>query len=192
MPDVRIPNKKYKNCRDVINTFNNEKLVTMQSGKFSYSNIGYMILGYLLEMISQKQTSHEDNWYEVLNKYIFIPLEMKDTNPYLGSIVPYEKSKPLNENDELEIYFASSAGGLYSSVDDFMKFLRGYKNILNNKVDEFQKLYFFENGSFEHFGYIPGGTSFIKCEIGKSYQLFLSNSFQIFSEKKIISFFDKK
>lgn len=87
--------------------------------KFSYNNSGYFLLGAILEKISGK------TYAQVLQEYIFTPLQMKNTGYDLhGTILPkratgYEKSPLGYENAPyLDMSIPYAAGSLYSTVQD--------------------------------------------------------------------------
>jgi len=87
--------------------------------KFSYSNAGYTLLGYLAEKVTGKR------YEELLQEYIFTPLQMNNTgfdkhrkritkraSGYFNSWGEYYNS---NYIDMSTVY---AAGGLYSTVED--------------------------------------------------------------------------
>ncbi len=97
-------------------------------GEMYYANIGYALLGYLVEIISSQ--SFED----YCMKNIFEPLEMKNTSFRFANLnaskvaVPYEaqlgKYYPILHYDTLD----SPAGGLRTTIMDISRFLIAYMN----------------------------------------------------------------
>jgi CubicO group peptidase (beta-lactamase class C family) len=84
--------------------------------QWSYSNSGYIVLGYIIEQASGLP-------YEAfLQQYIFEPLQMKDTgyDHNDGSLtVGYTGTYGLwREADYIDMTIPYSAGGLYSTVED--------------------------------------------------------------------------
>ena len=80
---------------------------------WSYSNSGYILLGYIIEQVSGQA-------YEAfLQKNIFEPLKMRNTgydhedgSLAVGYTIDWRKS------DDIDMTIPFAAGGLYSSVDD--------------------------------------------------------------------------
>ena len=58
--------KKYTCCKDILNNHINEKFITLKNDGYSYSNIGYVLLGYIIEKITGL------DYLQVYKKYIFI------------------------------------------------------------------------------------------------------------------------
>ncbi len=103
-------------------------------GKNSYSNVGYIALGYLIEAVSNL------SYKAYLQKYIFDPLKMEDTNIWkLTEIIPKLATgyvRPSNEQDWWKTNYhlnlgSSPAGGTYSTSNDLIKF---YNGLLDNKL----------------------------------------------------------
>ncbi|MFK7921463.1 MAG: serine hydrolase [Bacteroidia bacterium] len=105
--------------KDLVGAFSSLPLDFSPGEKFSYSNSGYVVLGHLIEVITQK------SYAEVLEEKIFAPLKMTNTG--------VEKHRPLT-NNRASGYFQSwgmyynanyidmsrvfSAGAIYSTVED--------------------------------------------------------------------------
>jgi D-alanyl-D-alanine carboxypeptidase len=104
--------------------------------KWSYSNYGYILLGAIIEHVSGK------NYNSYIEKHIFHlagMLSTSQTNSAQGAFaIPYSGSiatglKPLPSS-----YVGTSAGGGYSTIDDFLAFARAIqtKRLLNAKHTE--------------------------------------------------------
>lgn len=116
-PDLIIPDNYAP--KDLVEVFSSLPLDFSPGEKFSYSNSGYVVLGYLIEVITQK------SFAEVLEEKILTPLKMKNTG--------IEKHRPLT-NNRASGYFQSwgmyynanyidmssvfTAGAIYSTVED--------------------------------------------------------------------------
>ncbi len=106
--------------------------------EFSYLNLGFSLLGRIIEVIS------EMSLYEFLKQNIFIPLNMtrtilrekeylEDKNKTLGHII--------NKNKEIETVlnefsiFKDPAGGIMLSTEDFEKYCKFYlqRGVINGK-----------------------------------------------------------
>lgn len=92
--------------------------------EMSYANIGYSILGYIVELVTNM------TFYEYCNRYIFKPLEMENTSFKLNDLnisqiaVPYEHGQPLLHYSILDY----PAGGLRTNVIDLSHFLIAHMN----------------------------------------------------------------
>lgn len=93
----------------------------------AYSNNGYILLGAIIEKVTHQ------NYTDYLQKNIFTPADMKNTNLYrqddvvpnqaVGYTYHCDKGKCAWRNNYFSAPFASSpAGGTYSTVEDLFKF----------------------------------------------------------------------
>lgn len=97
--------------------------------KYLYANIGYSIIGYLVEIVSGQ------NFNEYCKKHIFYPLEMYNTSFRLRDVdienlaVPYKYEKgeyiPYCHYNNILIY---PAGSVRTSINDFSNFLITHMN----------------------------------------------------------------
>ena len=117
---------------ELVAYFKNEPLDFNPGEDFSYSNSGYVVLGVIIEKITQ--LSYE----EAIKKYILKPLRMKHTG-YNYSNFKGKKTKGyeyLSQTRKKEVKlwngtYLYSTGGLYSNVQDLQKF---YLGLINNKI----------------------------------------------------------
>ena len=100
------------------------KLDSLRSFTYDYSNVGYQVLGIILERVYQK------TYDELIDRYITRPLGMKHTKSIYNAA---EKSLLLQGHDK-ERKVANpvaadlpAAGGLRSTVQDMLKYL-DYQN----------------------------------------------------------------
>ena len=103
-------------------------------------------------------------YLEAFHKYILKPLKMNNTNVGDTNIKLYlEDGKKLTKEQYIERYIASSAGGLYSCVNDFINFSNIIKLLDKNSINILQKLYIYKFKNDEHIikheGGIYGGKS---------------------------------
>ena len=97
--------KKYKCATEVYNYYSKEKLRTQQIGVMNYSNVGYIILGALIEKITNEK------YTDFVKSNILKPLKMENTGDEDTNITLYDyNSKILNKYQKYERTFASSAG----------------------------------------------------------------------------------
>ena len=104
-----------------------DKPLEFQPGeKWDYKNTNYLVLGYLLEKVSGQ------SYADFLQENIFRPLGMNDSALDSNvAIVPHRASGYLLGADGIEnaertnISGALSAGGLYSTTDDLLRWEEG-------------------------------------------------------------------
>lgn len=102
-----------------VKTFSSLPLEFTPGEKFSYSNSGYFLLGYIIEKISGK--TYEQNLQEI----IFTPLKMTNSGYDHSNIIlknraaGYEKQgKVITNAAYLDMSIPYAAGSLYSTVED--------------------------------------------------------------------------
>ena len=124
---------------DLVSAFCSEDLRFKPGSKFSYSNSGYLILGAIIEKITDNQ------YEEVLKEKILDPLLMKNTGyDHTNEIIPnrangYRKviDGYLNAN-YVDMSVPYSAGAMYSTIEDLFLWDQAlYTNqlISNNNKD---------------------------------------------------------
>lgn len=157
--------KEYLSATDVFNSIN-EPCVGDKSGMMGYSNIGYMMLGVIIENITGL------TYIDAYNKYLFEKLELKNTGIGRNNISLYTNDIQLNESQFNERYFACTAGALYSSVSDLYKFGKNIMTLFDEK-ETIKSLYFFkkEPDTLVHMGGIDGGESIIKIKYDKDMKM---------------------
>lgn len=109
--------EKYESATEVYNTFKDETLLTQERGKYFYSNLGYIILGAIIERVTDR------NFKDVINELIIRPLNLTHTGFDDTNITLYD----MNGNRITEMLkntkiFGSSAGQMKSSMNDLIKF----------------------------------------------------------------------
>lgn len=105
--------------------------------KWNYSNSGYILAGKILEMITG------DSWDKYINTHFLNPLGMKNSgyqeyfekiSDVSGHIISEDKSVAFTKYN---MSWALSAGGMYSNVDDLLKWTSLYEN--SNLLSETSK-----------------------------------------------------
>ena len=156
--------KKYKNATKVYNTFKNKTLITNSIGVVRYSNIGFIILGALVEFKTGK------NYKKIFKKLIFKPLKMKHTgfkNP--KTLLYNSKCQLLTKNLKNEKTYASFAGGIVSTINDLIKF-SGFVDLLNEESLKILKTHIDrwrikkDYVLFSHGGSLPGSHSILDIQ----------------------------
>jgi len=111
--------KKYNQPKDMVNQFSELPLKFKSGKRFSYSNGGYTLLGYIIETITEK--TYED----VLKDKIFNPLNMKNSGFHKHRPIIKNMSSGYNKSwgEYLDIDYsdestAYAAGAIYSTVED--------------------------------------------------------------------------
>jgi len=129
----KIKPLEYKKVSDFVSLFANDNLLSKPGTKYDYSGSGFVILGLIIEKVSDK------NYYDYLRNNIFKPAEMRNTteleidsivnNKASGYTSMFGENKTLKKNDYY-LTKASPAGFHYSTIEDlfnFSKALRNYK-----------------------------------------------------------------
>lgn len=88
-------------------------------GKFDYCNTNYLLLGKILEKVS------DQSYFDLLRERIFIPLELKNTYPYLHKnisklAIPYHNAEDVSSYLDHRFFanIAFSAGSIASTLED--------------------------------------------------------------------------
>lgn len=107
---------------EIVNIFKNTPLDFEPGESYNYSNLGYYLLGEIIEVASGK------SYREYLNETFFIPLKMLNTgyedqsNPQLLHIQGYSQNdNNYAKAEELDMKLAFAAGGLVSTTEDLNK-----------------------------------------------------------------------
>jgi CubicO group peptidase (beta-lactamase class C family) len=129
----KMIHKKWTKASDVVNSFIDEKLFEKTKGDYHYSNVGFLILGKIMEVVTGY------TYLEIYKKYIFDKLDMKNTGIGNTNIKLYTNKGNLTKDEYLERYFASTGGGLYSCAHDLILFGKNCFNLLNKKSIEIIK-----------------------------------------------------
>lgn len=105
--------------QDFLENFQAIKLDTLKEFKYSYSNIGYKLLGYMLEKIYQMP------YQDLVQKFIANPLKMKQTNVSYKDNSQVLKGYDKNKEEALTTPLPfPAAGSLRSNVSDMLMYLR--------------------------------------------------------------------
>lgn len=146
---------------------------------YAYANIGYAIIGYLVEIISGEKFD------QYCKKHIFEPLEMYNTSFRLKDVnisnlaVPYEyKKRNYIPHPHYNMYVMYPAGSMRTSIEELSHFLIAHMNggvwnnirILNNTtVELMHKDHYTSNNKQKYgLGWSLGKNIFRKKEIGHS------------------------
>lgn len=157
------------NNESFINALHKIKLDSLKSFRYNYSNVGYQLLGMVLENIYQQ------TYESLVMKYITNPLGMQQTKlTYTGKEINLllKGHGAMKEQVNPMLPTLSGAGGLHSSIKDMIKYLN-YQNMertpevkLTHRVifgDVDREAYGFQwaigkNWSWDQYLRIDGGT----------------------------------
>lgn len=124
---------KPANEKKMLAVFKDKKLDFAPGSKWSYSNSGYLLLGYIIEKVTKQP------YEKVVRDYIFKPLKMNnsgfdfahldDPNKATGYFTISEANSTKAELVDSSVSYA--AGAIYSTTADLLKWHNG---ILNNKI----------------------------------------------------------
>lgn len=161
---------KYNSASDVYEKWNKGNLIDKKLiGNYSYSDMGYHLLGVLIEKVSGLTYS------DFVKENILIPLKMENTGIEDSNIVLYDgKLKKLTKYQKYERTYASSSGELKSCVGDLIKFSEFVSLLDAKSLSILKKIYVFgenERGfRIGHNGGISGGKSILDLEYDKNWK----------------------
>ncbi|MEM8510155.1 MAG: serine hydrolase domain-containing protein [Bacteroidota bacterium] len=144
-------------AKELVDFFKKEPLDFMPGEKFEYCNSGYILLGYIIELVTKK------SYGEFVAETIFKTLNM--TNSYYGNhrkVVPnrasgYSKKDNRYINSRyISFSIPFSSGALMSTVEDMFKWQKGVKNHILINEESTKKVftnYRLNNGENIDYGY---------------------------------------
>ncbi len=122
------PKNEIRSLKDYLPFFVDDALLFEPGSQRRYSNVGYILLGLIIEKVTGK------DYYQYMKENVFLPAGMKNTDWYeMDAVVSniatgYEHAEGTNGDWVSNIYSApargSSAGGGYSTVDDLYSFVQ--------------------------------------------------------------------
>lgn len=127
-PDYRSQEPFPATPEQLVARFRDKPLDFQPGEKWSYSNSGYVLLGYVLEKASG------ESYQAFLQKNIFDPLGMKDSGYDSNSAVIKSRASGYAPSDNggfplnagfIHMSIPFSAGALYSTTEDLLKWERG-------------------------------------------------------------------
>lgn len=166
------------------------KLLFQPGDSYNYSNLGYMILSYIIEKVS-------GSTYEgYITENIFKPLEMKNSGFGYDNVIQTKLSLGYDSDGKVlssdanneEARLLSGAGEIYSTVEDLYKWDRALYTEKIISKDSLNKMYtsygndygygwnILGKDVYEHGGTMSGFSSCIKRLVGdNSFIVVLSN-----------------
>ena len=156
IPDPFI-RRKDLSPKEIIDLFKNEPLEFRPGSKFKYSNSNYFLLGYILEVITEKK------YQSVIEEHIIKPLGLVNTYyDDFTAIIPnrvkgYKKENERYENADFQSpSIAFAAGSLISNVDDLFKWhqnLQNYKLVKKETLEKAFTPFKLSDGTDSNYGY---------------------------------------
>jgi CubicO group peptidase (beta-lactamase class C family) len=125
-PDYRDTEWKDTTPQELVARFRDKPLDFPPGTKFSYSNSGYILLGYILEKVSGQ------TYADFLQKNIFTPLGMYDTGVDSNTAILPKRvqgyvpsAQGMQHAGYVSMTIPFSAGALYSTTGDLLKWEQG-------------------------------------------------------------------
>ncbi|MBV9766365.1 MAG: serine hydrolase, partial [Acidobacteriaceae bacterium] len=125
-PDYRESEAASTTPEKLVERFRNKPLDFEPGSKWKYSNSGYVLLGYLIEKVSG------ETYQRFLQENIFTPLGMKDSGYDSNSEIIRHRAAGYSPGNGgiinagfINMTVPFSAGGLYSTTEDLLRWERG-------------------------------------------------------------------
>jgi CubicO group peptidase (beta-lactamase class C family) len=125
-PDYHSTEWKDTNPGELVARFRDKPLDFEPGSKFSYSNSGYVLLGYLLEKVSGQ------TYGDFLQQNIFTPLGMADSGIDSNAVILAQRAQGYQPSAHgirnagyISMTIPFSAGALYSTTGDLLKWEQG-------------------------------------------------------------------
>lgn len=117
--------KKSHNFNEILTYLNSQSTCYPVNKIRAYSNLGYALLGILIERVSGL------TYEQYMNQHIFTPLNMSESGLY--NDYQHQKDMFVAHNNQLDKktelpIIDQPAGAIYSTVDDMIKFCRSFIN----------------------------------------------------------------
>jgi CubicO group peptidase (beta-lactamase class C family) len=155
------------NPMDILDLIKDKPLMFKPGESFSYNNTGYLILGILIEKLSNM------SYEEYLHKNIFTPINMNNTG------ISYGKNNGLHDataysghlevapvDDEVVLRGTYSAGNMYSTTEDLYRWSEALKTEKLVKKETMNQI-FTEHIDMEEAGSYGYGWMIIDSGVGK-------------------------
>ncbi len=124
--DYKDSEAKSTTPEKLVERFRDKPLDFEPGTKWSYSNSGYVLLGYLLEKISGQ------TYQQFVEQSIFTPLGMKDSGYDSNSAIIMHRASGYTPSEHgiinagyIDMTIPFSAGALYSTSEDLLRWERG-------------------------------------------------------------------
>ncbi|WP_432409196.1 serine hydrolase domain-containing protein [Wukongibacter sp. M2B1] len=201
--------KEYHALDEFIDKFKYKSLATEPEEKFQYSNMGYSLLSYVIEQVSNKI------YDDFIRENIFDKLSMKNTGCFRNERILKNKANGYSmvdgniiNCDMKNISAFNGAGDIYSTVEDLYawtkalkkgrplnkvyneKLLRDYGKVYDNFYYGYGKIMFKRNNKIEYFyqdGGLPGFKSIYIIYPDKDVTLILLSNYDFINIAEIVN-----
>jgi len=143
--------------KELVDFFKNEPMEFDAGEQFKYNNSGYIILGYIIEIISGK------SYADFIEENIFEPLEMHSSLYASHSKIILNRAYGYQSKDNdyknamyISLTLPYSSGSLMSTTKDLLNWQQGLKNsklISHESLEKAFTNYTLNNGSYIDYGY---------------------------------------
>ncbi len=124
LPEFSTLKNNYTNPKKTSELIKRLEIQFVPGSKHSYSSSNYLILAYIIELVSQSSyeeyISHNILIPADMSNSFFYPQDQEKNNIALG----YVKENDIQEASFLHMSWPSGSGGLYSNIHDLLKFSR--------------------------------------------------------------------
>ena len=141
---------------ELIDFFKNESMDFEPGEQFKYNNSGYIILGYIIELLSEQNYASfvEENIFKILN--MLSSSYATHTKVIKNKASGYHKRDDYIKSMHISYTLPYSAGSLMSNVDDMLKWQEAIKNnqlISKAATEKAFTNYTLNNGEHINYGY---------------------------------------
>lgn len=156
MKELRSISKKDLPPKELVDFFKNEPMDFNSGEQFKYNNSGYIVLGYIIEIVSGQ--SYED----FIQKNIFDKLEMEATyyanhrKIIKNRVSGYHNKEGYINNDYISFTLPYASGSIMSTVDDMLKWQNAMdtnKLVSSKTKKKILTNYKLNSGEEIHYGY---------------------------------------
>jgi len=174
LPHGVVKHKKVSSSNEALKIMMQKELITKEKGKKSYSSMGFLVLGAIIENVTNMK------YIDVVKKYILTPCDMKNTGLGEPDVILYKKEGNkdgllLSKEDNFDKYMVNAGGGMYSSINDMIKFSTKLPKLLHSRTDYFRKCYGYYNDNgldtIRHNGSINGGLAEFSVSYTKKWKI---------------------
>jgi CubicO group peptidase (beta-lactamase class C family) len=147
--------KKDLTSKELVDFFKDEPVNFLPGEKFDYNNSGYVVLGYIIELVSGETYEHfiENNIFEKLgmnNSRYASDKEIVKNRAY-----GYHNRGEFSNKMQISLRIPCASGSLMSNVDDMLKWQKAIKN--NSLISEASKEKVFTNYTLNNRAHIKYG-----------------------------------
>ena len=166
--DIPSKYRAVKSSTEALRIFMDKPLCTEKLGVKKYSSMGYIMLGAIIEKVTNL------TYTEALKQYILHPCKMHNTDIGEPNITAYNNNISMDNSkkeEQVEKYMVNSAGGLYSCIADMANFAKYIPKILTKSQIKRCYAYYDDKNTIEHGGFIYGGDAKFMVEYTDKFKI---------------------